>query len=363
MAKSISLTRYLVEQQRVDGLIPSQLRLLLEVVARACKSISHAVNKGALGGVLGTASSENVQGEIQKKLDIIANEVLIEANVIEVTLDDTLRYGLQWQFSDSRTNSSYSGLGMLTNGPTKGTDITPASVFTTAQNGFSYTLKNSLGNVRAILSALSSKGAIKVVSSPSLMVLDNHPASIMVGSQVPVQTATTNFTSGSTGNTNSYEWKDTGVNLSVVPSVNSGNLVSLQIDQTYSEVGSKDEITGQSKFYQRQLSSKVAVRSGETIVMGGLIQERDVNNDAGIPGLHTAPVVGALFGTTTREKLRTELLVVITPKVVRTEVDVREVTDDLRERMKSFSNIESLQPTKPRTVEPARAFTNQDTAP
>ena len=80
MAKSISLTRYLVEQQRVDGLIPSQLRLLLEVVARACKSISHAVNKGALGGVLGTANSENVQGEIQKKLDIIANEVLIEAN-------------------------------------------------------------------------------------------------------------------------------------------------------------------------------------------------------------------------------------------------------------------------------------------
>jgi fructose-1,6-bisphosphatase I len=80
MSKKISLTRYLVEQQRVDGHIPSQLRLLLEVVARACKSISQAVNKGALGGVLGSASSENVQGEIQKKLDIIANEVLIEAN-------------------------------------------------------------------------------------------------------------------------------------------------------------------------------------------------------------------------------------------------------------------------------------------
>ena len=80
MTHKISLTRYLVEQQRVDGLIPSQLRLLLEVVARACKSISQAVNKGALGGVLGTAESENVQGEIQKKLDIIANEVLIEAN-------------------------------------------------------------------------------------------------------------------------------------------------------------------------------------------------------------------------------------------------------------------------------------------
>ena len=79
-SKTISLSRYLVEQQRVDGRIPPQLRLLLEVVARACKRISHAVNKGALGEVLGTAGSENVQGEVQKKLDIIANEVLIEAN-------------------------------------------------------------------------------------------------------------------------------------------------------------------------------------------------------------------------------------------------------------------------------------------
>ncbi len=80
MTSKISLTRYLVEQQRQDGRIPPQLRLLLEVVARSCKNISYAVNKGALGGVLGTASTENVQGEIQKKLDIIANEVLIEAN-------------------------------------------------------------------------------------------------------------------------------------------------------------------------------------------------------------------------------------------------------------------------------------------
>jgi len=79
-SRTISLTRYLVEQQRVDGLIPGQLRLLIEVVARACKRISQAVNKGAVGDILGTAGSENVQGEMQKKLDIIANEVLIEAN-------------------------------------------------------------------------------------------------------------------------------------------------------------------------------------------------------------------------------------------------------------------------------------------
>lgn len=80
MSRPVSLTRYLVEQQRVDGRIPPQLRLLLEVVARACKRISFAVNKGELGDVMGTAGSENVQGEVQKKLDIIANETLIEAN-------------------------------------------------------------------------------------------------------------------------------------------------------------------------------------------------------------------------------------------------------------------------------------------
>jgi fructose-1,6-bisphosphatase I len=80
MSQTITLTRYLIEQQRANGRIPPELRLLLEVVARACKRISHAVNKGALGGVLGSAGSENVQGEVQKKLDIIANDVLIEAN-------------------------------------------------------------------------------------------------------------------------------------------------------------------------------------------------------------------------------------------------------------------------------------------
>jgi fructose-1,6-bisphosphatase I len=80
MSQPVSLSRYLVEEQRLHGKIPAQLRLLLEVVARACKGISHAVNKGALGDVMGSAGSENVQGEVQKKLDIIANEVLIEAN-------------------------------------------------------------------------------------------------------------------------------------------------------------------------------------------------------------------------------------------------------------------------------------------
>ena len=278
-----------------------------------------------------------------KRLDLPPTQVLIEASIIEVTLTDDLRYGLQWAFSDSRTTTGYRGAGQLSSS----TDST--SQFAIPTSGFSYTLRNGAGAVRAVLSALSSKTNVKVVASPSLMVLDNHQAAIAVGSQVPVQTATItslNQENPYNNSTSTYQWKDTGVNLVVTPSVNSGNLVSMQIDQSVTDVGAADDVTKQRAFLQRQLSSKVAVRSGESIVMGGLIQERSSTGKSGIPILHTLPVVGALFGSTTNDGGRTELLVVITPRVVRTDVDVREVSEDLRERMKGLvpvmTNMDTL---------------------
>ncbi len=278
-----------------------------------------------------------------KRLDLPPTQVLIEASIIEVTLTDDLRYGLQWAFNDSRTTTGYTGVGQLSSS----TDS--KSQFAIPTSGFSYTLRNGAGAVRAVLSALSSKTNVKVVASPSLMVLDNHQAAIAVGSQVPVQTATItslNQENPYNNSTSTYQWKDTGVNLVVTPSVNSGNLVSMQIDQSVTDVGAADDVTKQRAFLQRQLSSKVAVRSGESIVMGGLIQERSSTGKSGIPILHTLPVVGALFGSTTNDGGRTELLVVITPRVVRTDIDVREVSEDLRERMKglvpAMSNMDTL---------------------
>jgi general secretion pathway protein D len=278
-----------------------------------------------------------------KRLDLPPTQVLIEASIIEVTLTDDLRYGLQWAFNDSRTTTGYTGAGQLSSS----TDS--KSQFAIPTSGFSYTLRNGAGAVRAVLSALSSKTNVKVVASPSLMVLDNHQAAIAVGSQVPVQTATItslNQENPYNNSTSTYQWKDTGVNLVVTPSVNSGNLVSMQIDQSVTDVGAADDVTKQRAFLQRQLSSKVAVRSGESIVMGGLIQERSSTGKSGIPILHTLPVVGALFGSTTNDGGRTELLVVITPRVVRSDIDVREVSEDLRERMKglvpAMTNMDTL---------------------
>ena len=156
------------------------------------------------------------------------------------------------------------------------------------------------------------------------MVLDNHQAAISVGTQQPYQSGTTVV--GTSGTPiNNYAYKDTGVNLQVTPSVNAGNLVTMTVNQSVTDVGSKDEVTSQRSFLQRQISSRVAVRSGESIVMGGLIQENSSSGRSGIPYLYDLPVVGNLFGTTNNSGARTELIVIITPRVVRTDIDVREV--------------------------------------
>lgn len=278
-----------------------------------------------------------------KRLDQPLTQVLIEASIVEVTLNDDLEYGLQWAFSDNRANTGYTGSGALS--------TAAGGTLGGALAGFSYTLKNPAGNVRAVLNALSKKTMVKVIASPSLMVLDNHVASIAVGTQTPIQSGETVTTDGIVRT--SIQYKDTGVNLMVTPSVNAGNVVTMQVDQSVTDVGQKDEVSGQRAFLQRQLSSKLAVRSGESIVMGGLIQSNNTATKSGVPILHSIPVLGNLFGSTSNIGSRTELLVVITPRVVRTDIDIREVSDDLRERMRGISPaVAAPQPSKSVTAKP-----------
>ncbi len=134
----------------------------------------------------------------------------------------------------------------------------------------------------------------------------------------------------------SIQYKDTGVALAVTPSVNSGNMVTMLVNQAVTDVGAIDDATGQRAFLQRQIGSKVAIRSGETLVLGGLIRDNRTNGSSGVPILHDIPVLGALFGTKNLNDRRTELLVIITPRVVRSDQDAREVSTELRDRMKSF---------------------------
>lgn len=260
-----------------------------------------------------------------KRLDIPPTQVLIEASIIEVSLTDDLKYGLQWVFTDGMRNG-LAGTGMLSTATGTAFGTTPA--------GFSYTLRNSLGNVRAVLNALADKSLVNVISSPSLMVLDNHTASISVGNQQPIKVGDTITTGGNI--TSNIQYKDTGVSLTVTPSVNAGNMVTMQLNQSVTDVGQVDTATGQRSFLQRQFASKVAVRSGETLVLGGLIRDNTTSGKSGLPGLQDIPIFGNLFGATAKSTNRTELLVLITPRVVRTEQDMLQVGQGLKERMRKL---------------------------
>ncbi len=275
--------------------------------------------------VFGTKGEyENIEATL-KRLDVPPTQVLIEASIVEVTLTDDLKYGLQWLFEDA-ARGSLSGTGVLGNLAGAAIGGTPA--------GFSYTLRNPLGEVRAVLNALADKSLVKVISSPSLMVLDNHTATIAVGNQQPIQVGQTVTTGGNVSN--NIQYKDTGVSLTVTPSVNAGNMVTMQINQSVTDVGQVDAATGQRSFLQRQFASKVAVRSGEALVLGGLIRDNNTNGKSGLPGLQDIPILGNLFGTNANSVNRTELLVLITPRVVRTEQDLRQVGQELKDRMKTL---------------------------
>ncbi|TWO72545.1 type II secretion system protein GspD [Caenimonas sedimenti] len=273
-----------------------------------------------------------------RRLDVSPVQVLIEASIVEVTLGDDLQYGLQWYFTD-KARSGLSGTGAISQTASSVLGNISPTVAQTA--GFSYTLRNSLGAVQAVLNALAEKSLVKVISSPSVMVLDNHTAGIAVGNQTPIRSSET-VTSG--GNiTQSITYKDTGVNLQVTPSVSAENVVTMAINQSVTDVGPPDTAaTGQRSFLQRQIISKVAVRSGETLVLGGLIRDNDGSGNRGLPVLSEIPVVGGLFGAQSRNVSRTELLVVITPRVVRSDLDARDVGAELRERMKSFEGRDML---------------------
>jgi general secretion pathway protein D len=261
-----------------------------------------------------------------EQLDQEATQIIIEASIIEVTLSDSLEYGLEWTFSNAIGNDR-TGTGVLSN-------AVDAAAFT----GFSYSVVNSVGDIKAVLTALAKENLLNVISTPSVMVLDNHDAYIHVGDQVPVQSSTTQTDGGNT--IQSIEYKDTGVQLNVRPSVNAGGLVTMQIEQSVTDVGEIDLATRQRSFNERSIMSRVAVRSHESVVLGGLIRENASNSESGVPFLYNLPVIGPLFGSTVKEDRRTELLVIITPRALYNEQDLREVSEQMRSQIRHMELIE-----------------------
>jgi general secretion pathway protein D len=269
-----------------------------------------------------------------RKLDILPLQVLIEASIIEVSLTGDLSYGVEWFFKNSL--GKYTGEALLD----LGTGGLAAAV-----PGFSYSIIDSSGDVRAVINTLASDSRINVISSPSLMVLDNNTATINVGDQVPVLTSTSSSTGTSGDNpviVSTIQYIDTGVILDVTPRVNQGGTVIMEIQQ---EVKLAKTTTTSSidspTINQRQIKTSVAVQSGETIVLGGLIRDDKQHSNSGFPGLRKLPLIGPLFGTTDNASARTELLVLITPTAITNSEEARQATEELKRKLKGLVIPES----------------------
>ncbi|WP_426306364.1 type II secretion system secretin GspD [Acidovorax facilis] len=261
-----------------------------------------------------------------RELDRAPMQVLIEASIVEVSLTGNLEYGVEWYLQNGLSRGRQ-GEALL--------DSNNSSGIGAKLPGFSYTISKA-DVVRATLNAVATKSQVRLLSSPSILVLNNHTANIQVGQQQPILSSTAAAT-GSNFITQSITYKDTGVLLSVTPSVNAGGLISMDISQQVTDVGARDEVTQQRSFQTRQIQTRVAVRSGESIVLGGLIRENDSNTRSGLPGLADVPLLGALFSNTSNLRDRTELLVLMTPRALEDDDQLRSASAEMRERMRSLS--------------------------
>jgi general secretion pathway protein D len=270
-----------------------------------------------------------------RQLDTLPLQVLIEAAITEVTLNNQLQYGVEWRFSGS------GGAATLTNGG-------PTNALVQNFPGFSYFFANSNGNIAVALNELSDITTVKVLSAPKVLVLNNHTAALQVGDEVPILQAQVTSTAGSIDNslpvTNEVDYRDTGVILNVTPRVNDSGLVLLDISQEVSDVSSTTTSAINSPTIQeRKISSSIAVKDGQTVALGGLIRDNNTQEKTGIPYLNDIPVLGFLFGATNIEDKRTELLVLLTPRVVRNAEDVKSITDELREKIHATVPITTRQ--------------------
>ncbi len=261
-----------------------------------------------------------------QRLDTPSRQVLIEASLAEVTLTDELRYGVQW---------SYNGR----NGPVTLSNAANGQI---AQSfpGLSFLFTGST-DIKAVLSALESVTKVRVISSPKLVTLNNHEAQLQVGDQVPITTQSSVSTSNSDAPiVNSVQMRDTGVILQVTPRVNKNGLVQLDITQEVSNsIPTTTSNIDSPTIQERKLSSTVVVKNGDTVALGGLITENSSRNRSGVPVLSKVPLLGALFRQTDDSTTRTELILLITPRVMRDDSEFQTVMDDLRNEFQSLKKV------------------------
>ncbi|MCG8001612.1 MAG: type II secretion system secretin GspD [Candidatus Thiodiazotropha lotti] len=260
------------------------------------------------------------------RLDVAPKQVMIEATIAEVQLSDNLSYGVRWFFNGSTGGGRpyQGGLG----------SPLPDNV---GGDGFALGLFNSLDDLKVFFDILENESSVKFLSAPQIMVIDNQTASFRVGDQIPIVTRSSQSTTDPNAPiVSEVQFRDTGTLLQITPRINEGGMVTLEVSQEVSTPGSAPAIGGGGNvaISQRTIESTVVVHDGQTVVLGGLIRENTSSGQAGIPGLMHIPLLGSLFSSTTKDISRTELIITLTPKVVRNPQEAFDISQELREKIK-----------------------------
>ena len=240
------------------------------------------------------------------KLDTLPKEVLVQVTIAEVTLTNNLQYGIEWYLKHS---GKYNGVLQTIGGLGLGA------------GGLNYSLITDTKKFQALLNSYASKNLINILSSPRLVVLDNHDASINVGTQVPVVTSETNTNNiqeqGTTSLLRTIQYRNTGVILNIKPTINSNGILTLTIHQEVSQ----PQVNNTSKIdspliLNRDINTTVVLKSGTTLLLGGLIQKNKSKTVNEVPILGDIPILGNLFKTTSKGTTKTELIIEITPYII-----------------------------------------------
>jgi general secretion pathway protein D len=282
--------------------------------------------------ILATPSDYSFIEETLKKIDTMPRQVVIEGLIAQVTLTDNWNFGISWSLQNLNVKSLS---GNMTSLPTGG------ALDASTGKGFTFVATDPGNIVRAKLTAalLNSKG--KVLAAPHILVLDNREARIQVGSQIPLATSSTTYVAGTTSDntiptTSTIQYKDIGIILKVKPQINDSGLVSIELSQEISSAGTTNAIIAGQEYPsidKTETSTNLIAQDGETIIIGGLIRENKSKQIDGIPILSKIPLIGSLFSNTSVKTDRTELIILLTPHVIKSGKEAGEVTSGYLERI------------------------------
>ena len=355
-------------QQRPGGNLASQQNATRAGAAGATPGVGTGSGPALLQGVRITAdtvnntlliyaNSENYRiiERSLRELDRPQLQVAIDATIAEITLNETLRYGIQAFLKAGPDKGSV--LLTQSTGASSTTDPTTGTVAGAATQalvsrilpGFNFLLGKE-SDPRFILDALRNITDVKVISTPSIVVVDNQVATLQVGDQVPVSTGTATVLNGANPIVSSIDYRNTGVILRVVPRINVNGNVLLDIEQEISNVNANAN-TLTPTVSQRRVKSSISVASGQTVLLAGLISERQQNTRSSIPLLDQLGEFGKSLGHTDKETQRTELIMFIRPQIIRDGVDASRVAEELRSKMRG-NRVGDSSPLLPRTNPP-----------